>query len=137
MSISAEREEAPEADHSFKFHPSIAVPATLVGLLGILLAWAMYVKKILAAEKVARAFGPLYKLAYHKFHIDEVYLGLSRAVAWFDRHVIDGFMNGLAWLSQMGGGVLKLAQSGQVQAYALVFFFGLTLLLLYLKGFGF
>ena len=136
--------KAKKKDHSFHFHLGIAGPATLIGFLGILLAFLMYYKKSISAEKVARGFGPLYTAAYNKYYIDEIYLWLlhkvylqmARAIAVFDRRVIDGFMNGLAWISQVGGGVLKLAQSGQVQAYALVFFFGLTLLLLYLKGFG-
>ena len=137
-------ESGVEKEHRFHLHMDIAVPATLIALVGILLAWLMYSRRSINSQAVARAFGPLYHLSYNKFYIDEiylwllhkVYLKLAKAIAIFDRRVIDGFMNGLAWISQVSGGILKLTQSGQVQSYALVFFFGLTLVLLYLKGFG-
>ncbi len=44
--------------------------------------------------------------AYHRFYIDEVYQFIThrvifgcicRPIAWFDRHVVDGFFDFLAW----------------------------------------
>jgi NADH-quinone oxidoreductase subunit L len=55
---------------------------------------------------------------------------LSGIIAWFDRHVVDGLMNGFAWASQVGGSGLKKVQSGQVQTYAFVFFLGLAALMI-------
>ena len=37
---------------------------------------------------------------------------------WFDRNVIDGFVNGAANITEEGGGLLKYLQSGNVQWYA-------------------
>jgi NADH-quinone oxidoreductase subunit L len=134
--------EAVEEDHAFKWDPGIWIPATLVGLAGILLAFVMYFMKAVSPTLAVRALGPLYTVIYNKYYIDEfyawvvhkIYFVLSRGIAWFDRHVVDGFMNGLAWLSQASGGLLKRVQSGQVQTYALVFIMGLTALLLIVKN---
>ncbi len=141
-------EEAAEAEksHAFEWDPAIYIPATGVGLLGILLASVMYLFKKLSPDTLINSLGGLtrgiHKLAYNKYYIDEfyawvvykVYFVFSKGIAWFDRHVVDGFMNGLAWLSQASGGVLKRTQSGQVQAYALAFVLGLTALLVIVRN---
>ncbi len=51
---------APEAeeDHAFKFEPSIWIPATLIGLAGILLAFIMYFLKAFSPDIVVKALGP-------------------------------------------------------------------------------
>lgn len=58
------------------------------------------------ANALARRFRGLWTAAYHRFYIDEVYqfvthkiiFGcISRPIAWFDRHVVDGFFDFLAW----------------------------------------
>jgi NADH-quinone oxidoreductase subunit L len=132
---------AAEEDHSFKLDLGIAVPATLIGLAGIALAMLMYLFKVFSPDIVVKALGPLYTVIYNKYYIDEfyawvvhkIYFVLSRGIAWFDRHVVDGFMNGLGWLSQALGSLLKRTQSGQVQTYALAFVLGFTALILIVK----
>ena len=83
--------------------------------------------------------------AYHRFYIDEAYqfvthriiFGcISRPIAWFDRHVVDGFMNLLARTTQSAALGIRFMQSGSVQRYCIWFFagtLGLTLLLLILR----
>jgi NADH-quinone oxidoreductase subunit L len=51
-------------------------------------------------------------------------------VAWFDRHVVDGTMNGIAWATQFASFQIKGMQSGQLQQYAYVFVTGALLLVL-------
>jgi NADH-quinone oxidoreductase subunit L len=53
---------------------------------------------------------------------------ICEPIKWFDRHVIDGAMNGLAWSTQKISGSIKGLQSGQVQLYAWVFIFGSILI---------
>jgi len=115
----------------------------LIGVLGILAAFIIYKKETLIPEKIARFFGALYKAAFNKFYIDEIYLFItktiifnyiSRPIAWFDRHIIDGSMNGIAWVTATSSEKIKGLQSGQLQQYALVFVsgaVGLVLLFLY------
>jgi NADH-quinone oxidoreductase subunit L len=46
---------------------------------------------------------------------------VSRPIAWFDRHVVDGTMNGIAWTTNKVSDSIKELQSGQLQKYAFVF----------------
>ena len=93
------------------------------------------------ADKLQATFPRLHRWAYKRFYLDEVYqfvthriiFGcISRPFAWFDRHVVDGFFNGLAWGTHASSNGLKTLQSGRVQQYAFVFLVGTLLLILML-----
>jgi hypothetical protein len=110
---------------------------TLVGLLGILVAWGYYGAHWFSAAATARTIRPIYLLLVNKYYLDDLYnwlvgrvlMGLSDALAWFDRHVVDGAVNGAAWLAySLVGWVLTRAESGRLPNYALVFFVGVILL---------
>jgi len=132
---SSNRDGKPES-HAFQLDLGIAIPATAVGLLGIFLAFGVYRLKWVDPARIAGAFGPLYTAAYNKYYVDEfyrwvldhLYYVLSGAIAWFDRHVVDGLMNGLAWLMQFLGAGFRKAQTGRVQAYAMGMLGGLLAL---------
>jgi len=119
----------------------IAVPSILVGLVGIILATVMYRKESNLPDKVASTVKHLYKWAHHKFYMDELYLFvtkkiifryISAPVAWFDRHIIDGIMNGVAGIIQFSAYTIKGFQSGRIQQYAFVFITGsIALVLIY------
>jgi NADH-quinone oxidoreductase subunit L len=117
----------------------IAIPAVLVGLIGIFTAMLFYRKETNIPDKIYNALGGFSKAAYHKFYIDEVYLFItkkiifnyvSRPIAWFDRHIVDGAMNGMAYVTNETSDRIKRFQSGQLQQYALVFVSGVVLLTL-------
>ena len=81
-----------------------------VAAAGILLATWMYLREDrTVADGLATRFSGLHKAAYHRFYIDEVYqfithriifACISAPVAWFDRHVVDGFLNMLAAVTE-------------------------------------
>ena len=134
--------ESPAAgSRAFTLDYSVAVPATLLGLAGILLAFCVYRLKWVDPARVASALGPVYTTVYNKYYIDEfyrwmmdhVYYVISAAIIWFDRHVVDGVMNGFAWFMQLAGGVLRRLQTGRTQAYALGMLAGVLILLGALK----
>jgi NADH-quinone oxidoreductase subunit L len=115
----------------------IAIPSVLIGLLGIGTAYIMYRKESLIPDKLATTFKYSYKWAYNKFYMDEVYLFvtkkiifryISQPVAWFDRHVVDATMNGIASVTQVVSFRIKGFQSGQLQKYGFVFITGAILL---------
>ncbi len=115
----------------------VAIPSVLIGLLGIGIAWVMYKKETLIPAKLATTFKYGYKWAFNKFYIDEVYLFVTKKiifryisdpVAWFDRHVVDATMNGIASVTQGVSLRIKGLQSGQLQKYAFVFVTGVILL---------
>ena len=118
------------AEIAVKFHWNIAIPATLVALTGIVIATLMYRKETTVPATLARRAGKFYKMVYNKFYIDEVYLFVtkkilfnfvSRPIAWFDRHIVDGTMNAIAGVTVKTSHLIKGMQSGRVQQYALVF----------------
>ena len=58
---------------------------------------------------------------------------VSTPIAWFDRHVIDGTFDFLAWGANEAGETIRPWQSGDVRQYAVWFLTGaiaLTLILL-------
>jgi NADH:ubiquinone oxidoreductase subunit 5 (subunit L)/multisubunit Na+/H+ antiporter MnhA subunit len=76
--------------------------------VGILLSWLMYGRRSISAEAMGRRFAPLYTLFRNKYYFDEAYsalivrpvLALSRAFLRFDLKVIDGAVNGSAFLTR-------------------------------------
>ena len=105
-----------------------------VAAVGILLATWMYLREDRSvADGLAARFSGLHKAAYHRFYIDEVYqfithriifACISTPVAWFDRHVVDGFMNMLAAVTEKVSWGIRKMQSGYVQRYAIWFLGG-------------
>jgi NADH-quinone oxidoreductase subunit L len=128
-----------------QFHWMIAVPSVLVALVGIGLAAVLYYKKNPKPENLAVSLKGIYTAAYHKFYIDEVDLFItksilfqfvSRPVAWFDRHLVDGTMNFVGDTTVFFSGAIKRIQSGHMQLYIWFFASGvllLTLAMLYLN----
>ncbi|MDR3339041.1 MAG: NADH-quinone oxidoreductase subunit L, partial [Candidatus Symbiothrix sp.] len=108
-----------------------------VALVGIGVATVLYAKSSDKPAELARQMGGLYRAALHKFYLDEVWMWFTQTVIfryicepikWFDRHIIDGSMNGLAWITQKTSVSIKGLQSGQVQFYAWVFIAGSILI---------
>jgi NADH-quinone oxidoreductase subunit L len=116
---------------------TVAGMSVFIALVGILTAKVFYMKETDLPQKVSVAFKGFYTAAYRKFYMDEIYLfvtkkiifGLvSTPIAWFDRHVIDASMNGIAWVTNYSSEKIKGFQSGQIQKYAFVFVSGAILL---------
>jgi NADH-quinone oxidoreductase subunit L len=125
------------------FHWSVALPSIGIAVAGIGIAAWIYLKPGTAADRLATSMPGLYKLSVNKFYVDEIYLwitntiifrGISTPIAWFDKHVVDGSMNGIAWLTQRISERIKGLQSGQLQQYGYAMVLGtvaFVLLLLY------
>jgi NADH-quinone oxidoreductase subunit L len=117
----------------------IAIPSVLIGVVGIAIATVMYKSETAIPDKMAQSFKHLYKWAHRKFYMDEVYLFVTRKIifryistpiAWFDRHIVDGTMNGIAGIIQYTAYSIKGLQSGKLQQYAFVFVSGTVILVL-------
>ena len=89
---------------------------------------------------MAGIFKYSYKWSYNKFYFDEIYMFVTKRVifayistpiAWFDRHIVDGFMNGIAWVTNYSSSSIKDFQSGQIQQYGFVFVSGAVALAIY------
>jgi NADH-quinone oxidoreductase subunit L len=123
---------------------AVAIPSVLIGLVGIAVATVFYKKENAIPDKIAASFKHLYKWAYHKFYVDEVYLFvtkkiifryISEPIAWFDRHVVDATMNGFAGVTQFVSYQIRGLQSGKLHQYAFVFVGGVIILVLIFVAF--
>ena len=102
--------------------PSGSWPASpwSAGLVGIGIAAALYLRRRYEDQPAS----PLVLLQgwYYDSTIAAFMGGPGRkafdAVAWFDRTIIDGAVNGVATLVRGGGGGLRRTQTGFVRAYA-------------------
>jgi len=131
---------ADRADYTIHLDMMIATISVVVAVIAILFASYLYRKPSEVPTQMANKVRRLYLAAYHRFYIDEVYLfitkkiifnGISRPIAWFDRHVVDGTMNGMASVTDWTSIKIRRFQSGSVQWYAYVFLVGvLTITLL-------
>jgi NADH-quinone oxidoreductase subunit L len=131
-------EHAAEA-HSVGLELGLIGIATTVAVVGLLMALAVYRRERLA-ERLARRAGPLYVMVRNLYWVDELYEALfirpfyafSRWFRAFDRWVVDGLVNGAGVTADLAGQIIKLFQTGQVRNYALVFLFGVVIVLTYL-----
>jgi NADH-quinone oxidoreductase subunit L len=116
-----------------EMHLTFSIAPVLLAAGGILLARRMYRTENDMPQNVSSSLSGLYKTAYHKFYIDEIYLFITKKVvfnligkpaAWIDKNIVDGLMNLIAAITGAISTLIKGFQSGKVQNYAIYFFAG-------------
>ncbi|MEP7231885.1 MAG: NADH-quinone oxidoreductase subunit L [Ginsengibacter sp.] len=119
------------------FDLKFSIAPVALGLAGIFIAMWLYKKQNDKPARLAASIGGIYKLALHKFYIDEVYLFVTKKVvfnligrpaAWFDRNVVDGMINLIGRTTIDVSKEIKKFQSGKVQQYAIYFLAGVILM---------
>jgi len=113
-------------------------------IIAISLAAYLYKTQNQKPDQFATAWGGIYKAAYKKFYIDEVYLFITKKIifpligqpiAWVDKNIVDGFVQSSATVTAKISSSIKGLQSGKIQSYTLYFFGGiiaLSLLFIYI-----
>ena len=110
---------------------ALAIAAIVASVTGIALAYLIYLRhKVRAVEPAALAHGWYYDESITRFVGGPGTKGFD-AVAWFDRNVIDGAVNGVAALVRSSGRGLRTVQSGFVRSYALGISAGVVVVLGY------
>ena len=130
-------------DYTIHFDTQIAATSTIIAILSICLATYIYKGESQPiADRLYKTFPKLHRAAYKRFYQDEIwqfvthriiFALVSTPIAWFDRHVVDGTFNFLAWGANEAGESIRPWQSGDVRQYAVWFLTGtvaLTLILL-------
>jgi|P1105metagenome_2_1110788.scaffolds.fasta_scaffold06044_2 NADH-quinone oxidoreductase subunit L len=130
-------------DYTIHFDTQVALTSTVIAILSICLATYIYKgERQPIADKLYATFPRLHRAAYKRFYQDEIwqfvthkiiFRCVSIPIAWFDRHVIDGTFNFMAWGTREAGESIRPWQSGDVRQYAVWFLTGtvaLTLILL-------
>ena len=121
---------------------TVAGTSIVIAVCSILLATYIYKgEKQPVADKLYKAFPKLHRAAYKRFYMDEVYQFVthkiifnlvSKPIAWFDRRVIDGTFNFMAWGTNEAGESIRGWQSGDVRQYVVWFLTGTVALTLFL-----
>ena len=130
-------------DYTIHFDVKIAATSTVIAILSICVATYIYKGESQPiADRLYKTFPKLHRAAYKRFYQDEIwqfvthriiFRCVSTPIAWFDRHVVDGTFNFLAWGANEAGESIRPWQSGDVRQYAVWFLTGtvaLTLILL-------
>jgi NADH-quinone oxidoreductase subunit L len=140
---------------------AVAIPGTLVALLGLFLSWYVYGKiqgeqnknsEGGLSDRIALSLGSFYPLVKNKFYFDEIYLFVTHKIifryvaapiAWFDKRVVDGTVDLTGWIARKVSDAFLSLQTGQLQTYGVWFVLGtiFTLILsvatyMSLLGFG-
>jgi NADH-quinone oxidoreductase subunit L len=155
-----ERAEYQELTHHF--HYLAMILSLVIAGLGILVAYAFYYWKKVDVEKLTEKIYPLYKFSLNKWYFDELYdktiisgtMMLSNISRWIDNNIVDGFVNGSAFITKMtseGSGkfdnyfvdglvnfvgglvaffglIFRKFQTGRIQTYVAFLVFGIILL---------
>ena len=147
--------------HVVEFDFALAALSVGLAVVGILLGTALY-RTYRPRDPLTR-LGPVYTLLERKYFLDDVYLRgivrpiqypIARFVNWTNQRILDGLVNGSAWLTRRfgsgtdavdrhvvdgavnrvaigagwTGGLLRYIQSGNVQRYAVILFAGVAIL---------
>jgi NADH-quinone oxidoreductase subunit L len=112
----------------------------VIALLGIGIAYLLYVARPELPRQLEARLRPLHTLFANKWYFDEAidFLVVRPALAIarfadrvFERFVVDGLVNGTSETVRGAGGVVRAVQSGFVRSYALLLIAGFAGLALY------
>ena len=103
--------------------------STGVALAGVLVAYLMYGRARVSAERPGKLLRPAYVLLSRKYYFDEAYEryvvgsafydGVARFLDWLDKTIIDGFVRLVDRVAKNGGRAVAQLHSGQLQGYGI------------------
>ena len=109
--------------------------------MGIFVAYYLYIRHPDLPARFVRAFPGVFSTVYNKYYVDELYnaifvrglFALGRfCKRVIDEILIDGTINGVAYLLGGIGSILRRVQAGYVQGYAFGMIIGAIFVLGYL-----
>jgi NADH-quinone oxidoreductase subunit L len=124
----------------------LLVVSGVVSLVGVFAAFFVYhLRRDTMPERLRALAGPLYHASRNKWYWDEIYnaifvqggLLFMRGLAWFDKYIIDGAVNGVAWILARTGTGFRKIQTGYVGNYALYMAIGLIAIAAIVFAFNF
>jgi NADH-quinone oxidoreductase subunit L len=127
--------------HAISFEVAMMIVSMVIAIIGIFLAYRMYIKNPSLPDRLAKRYQAPYNLIAHKYWVDELYdfvfvgpLIRFSVFLWkiFDDLVVDGTVNGVAAVVRGGSEVFRRLQTGFVQNYALSIVVGIVLMIGYL-----
>ncbi len=132
---------SPEPFQLFGIDGGLILISVAVAVIGMVAAWRLFgFFSLFPREAIVEAWTtrlqPLYVASKNKWYFDDlndlIFVRFGGIVAgalwWFDVHVIDGAVNGVATLTQGAGREIRHIQTGRVQNYALGIAAGLIIM---------
>ncbi|MBY0314159.1 MAG: NADH-quinone oxidoreductase subunit L [Bdellovibrionales bacterium] len=128
-------------------HADPTLELTLMGISVVLalvsatLAFVIYAKKPSAADKMAKSLGPIYRMVYNKYWVDEIYqkillsplIVLSKKLwIWVDVNFIDRATYKTTDMIKSSGDAVRSMQTGQLQTYAFAVLIGVVIAMVFL-----
>ena len=116
----------------------VSLAPSVLGLLGIGLAYLFYMFRTDLPAKLAERCGPVYRFVLNKWYFDELYEAVlirpynaMARVLWNvgDTVIIDGIPNGVAALTADGSVQVVRIQTGSLAVYAFTMLIGLVVLI--------
>jgi NADH-quinone oxidoreductase subunit L len=106
-------------------HALLSYIPLIVSIMGILTAWVIYDKRYIESYSISRTLRPIYRTLVRKYWLDDVYIwlysyilnGVSYICGWFDRYLVEGFVNFTVWNTRKTSQKLRGIQSGSIQNY--------------------
>jgi NADH-quinone oxidoreductase subunit L len=120
---------------------ALIVLSVLVALIGIGIAYALYMRNFKPSEGFRKTFKPVYQLFENKFYVDEFYdLVITRPLraisnflaSTFDQKILDAFINAIGRGINQVGGALRGVQAGYIRSYAAWVLLGTLGIMIYL-----
>jgi len=108
-------------------------------LVGLVIAYYLWVRETDVPGRIAARVPVAYNASLNKMYMDDIYdvvpiratLGFASWLwTFFDAKVIDGAVNGTAWLWGRAGDRLRPIQTGRVQSYAMYMYVGMVVLVI-------
>jgi NADH-quinone oxidoreductase subunit L len=134
-------ESAQAQAHASSAEGLLMAAAVIIAFAGIFVAYYLYVRRTDIPGKFVAALPGVFRTVNNKYYVDELYqatfvrglFALGRfCKRVVDETLIDGTINGVAWLLRVVAGLIRLFQSGYVQGYAFALLLGAILALGYL-----
>ena len=118
------------------FSSTLGIVSIVVALVGIGLAYFLYVPKPERAAQLARRLAPIHTFLDKGWYFDALYgvvfvrgsKALARAIRGFDRRALGGLVGGVGRGAMGTGGFLQRFQTGGVQNYALFIMFSVLMI---------
>jgi NADH-quinone oxidoreductase subunit L len=125
---SAQGAEAVNEAAAHQLEIILAIVAVASALLGLGVAFWLYIRQPGKPEQIAKSLRPVYSTLLNKYYVDEIYaavvitplMWISTNVLWrfVDVAAIDGTVNGIASGATSIGDTVRHAQSGNTRSYA-------------------
>ncbi len=125
-----------EHAHVAHLNWTVAITSTAVAITGLLAGTTLYARSP-GGDPLVRALGGAYQFVVRKYYLDEFFQAIADffqglvagILFWFDVNVvIQKGVNGVATATTRLGSLVRRAQTGRVQTYALVFGWGVVML---------